>query len=51
MVKGTGTMHRSRGNKKDHGIPRNIRQRNRIRKYDYNIYKVLEFIDQHKYYQ
>ena len=49
MVKGTGTRHRSRGNEKDHGILRNVRQRNRIRKSDYNIYKVLEFIDQYKH--
>ena len=48
-IKGTGIRHRSRRNEKDNGILRNVRQRNRIRKYNYNIYKVLEFIDQHEH--
>ena len=44
IVKGTGTRHRSRRNERDYGILRNIRQINMRRKYDYNIYEVLEFI-------
>ena len=50
MVKVTGTRH-SRRNEKDNKILRNIRQRNRIRKYDYNIYEALEFIDQHEHHE
>ena len=42
IVKGTGTRRRSRRNEKDNGILKNIRKRNMSRKYDYNIYEVLE---------